>query len=279
MSNSDRAKSTCNGHKIIRSIKALFFLFAVLSLQTPSFAQQDPCEYVGSGCRQLTKPEIEGLKERFLGLQAVLPVPDIARWAIPDGVDEAFSMPFIAEHKYGGVMICLSWAAGCFPEKSYITYIYDPVKKSEKEVDKPEETANKENHEKTLEVPAASAQQIFDDFANRIEVDATLLPHPYLVGEVNGKCIDVTEYDVVTIENTPTFLAWESSDGTSLTMVFGLRTCKEAETEVVMNPAKALAPVKSIVLQVSGPTKAEVEALKQKINRKAFEALLGDVVK
>jgi hypothetical protein len=37
--------------------------------------------------------------------------------------------------------------------------------------------------------------------------------------------------------------------------------------------------VKSITLEISGPNKAEVVALKQKINRKAFEALLGDVMK
>jgi hypothetical protein len=63
-----------------------------------------------------------------------------------------------------------------------------------------------------------------------------------------------------------------------LYMVFGLRTCKEAETLNVEKPAKAFAPVKSIELQISGP-KAEVDALKKKIDRKAFETLLGEVVK
>jgi hypothetical protein len=266
----------------MRSMTALFSLLVVLcllSLYTAALAQQDPCEEVGSDCRPLTTSEVAALKERFLALRAAVPVPDAARWAPPVGVDEAYTMPFIAELKLGGAMICVSWPGGCFPEKNDVSFIYDAVKKSDKPAEKPKEsTENKSLEEKVKEL-AASTQEMQAEFANRIEVDAKLLPHAYLVDEVDGKCVDVTEEDAVTIEKSATFLSWESGDGTRLTMVFGPRTCKEVETLRVEKPAKVLAPVKSVVLEVVGPNKAEVAALKQKIDRKAFEALLGDVVK
>jgi len=70
-----------------------------------------------------------------------------------------------------------------------------------------------------------------------------------------------------------------SGEGTNLTMIFGSRTCKEAETLRVDKPAKTLAPVKCIALEITGPNKAEIAALKKKIDRKAFEALLGPMLK
>jgi hypothetical protein len=115
------------------------------------------------------------------------------------------------------------------------------------------------------------------EIGNRIEVGARLLPHAYLVDNVNGKCVDVSDPEAFNIEKSAAFLSWESSEGTHLTMVFGPRTCREAETLRVEKPAKVFAPVKSIHLEIVGP-KAEVAALK-KINRQAFEALLGPVVK
>jgi hypothetical protein len=60
-------------------------------------------------------------------------------------------------------------------------------------------------------------------------------------------------------------------------MVFGPRTCKEAEILQVEKIAPKLAPIISIELHISGP-KAEVAEFKKKTNRKAFEALLGPVV-
>jgi hypothetical protein len=176
-------------------------------------------------------------------------------------------------------MICFSWPGGCFPDDNDVSFVYEAVKKGDKPADKPQETSKEKSPEKTLEEFAASAQDILAEFGNRIEVLANLFPHAYLVYEVDGKCVDVSEPDAVNIEKSPTFLAWESGDGTRLTMIFGPRTCKEIETLRVEKPAKALAPVKSIELLVSGPNKDEVAALKQKINRKAFEALLGEVVK
>jgi len=271
---SSRARSTA-----MRFTCALFCFFVILSLHIPAFAQQNPCAEEGPGCRPLTTTEIEALKARFLALRAALPVPDSSRWVIPDGVDEAFTMPFIAEQKYGGAMICFSWPGGCFPEDNDVSFVYEAVKKDDKPADKPKETQQQKSPEKTLEELGAAAQDILAEFANRIEINANLFPHAYLVYEVDGKCLDVSESDAVTIENSPTFLAWESGDGTRLTMIFGPRTCKEAETLRVEKPAKALAPVKSIELLVSGPNKDEVAALKQKINRKAFEALLGEIVK
>jgi hypothetical protein len=70
-----------------------------------------------------------------------------------------------------------------------------------------------------------------------------------------------------------------ANDGTVLTMVFGPRTCKEEETLRVDKPAKILAPVTCITLEIIGPNRAEVLALKKRIDRKAFEALLGAAMK
>ncbi len=61
-------------------------------------------------------------------------------------------------------------------------------------------------------------------------------------------------------------------------MVFGPRTAKEEETLNLERPASAFAPVKSIELEITGP-KTEVAALKKKIDRRAFEALLGPIVR
>ena len=79
------------------------------------------------------------------------------------------------------------------------------------------------------------------------------------------------------IEKSATFLSWDSNEGTCLRMIFGPRTGNEDETLNVDKPARAFAPVVSIQLEITGP-KAEVAALK-KIDRRAFEAFLGPVVK
>jgi hypothetical protein len=112
----------------------------------------------------------------------------------------------------------------------------------------------------------------------RVEVIARLPPHPFLVGEVNGKCVDVGDPEAVRVERSATFLSWESGDGGRLTVVFGPRTCKEAETLRAERPAPRLAPVTSVELGIVGP-KAEVAELKRKIDRRAFEAILGPVVR
>jgi hypothetical protein len=64
---------------------AMLCFLLVLSLHATAFSQQDPCSEDGRGCRPLTQPEIEGLKEPFLALRAAVPVPDPGRWAIKDG--------------------------------------------------------------------------------------------------------------------------------------------------------------------------------------------------
>jgi hypothetical protein len=126
--------------------------------------------------------------------------------------------------------------------------------------------------------PLAWVEQMQAAVGNRIEVLAKLLPHPFLVDNVDGECVDVSDPEATGIEKTPAFLSWESSEGTQLTVVFGPRTCNEAETERVEKPAKVLAPVKSITLEITGPNQAEIAALK-KIDRKTSEALLGPFVK
>lgn len=271
--------SNLKGTEPVSCTAALLSLLVILFPHDPALAQQNPCDEIGSDCRLMTTAEIKALKDRFLALHAALPVPDPARWAPPVGVDETYTMPFISESNLGGAMTCNSWPAGCFTENNTISFIYDGVKKNDKPVSKPEESKENKDLEKTLKDLATSAQRMQAEMENRIEIDAKLLPYAYLVDNVDGKCVDVTDPEAVNIEKSATFLSWESGDGTYLTMVFGPRTCKEAETLRVEKPAKVLAPVKSIVLEIVGPNKAEVAALKQKIDRKAFESLLGDVVK
>jgi hypothetical protein len=268
----------------LRWMTGLLSLLVILSLHSPALAQQNPCAEIGPDCRLMTTAEVNALKERFLALKAALPVPDPARWAPPSGVDETYTMPFIAELNLGAILTCNSWPAGCFTEKNSVSFIYDSLVKREKAGGKkPTEPEKASKKPEDIQAAAAAAvlaiQEMQAEIGNRIEVDAKLLPHAYLVDNVNGKCVDVSDPEAVNIEKSATFLSWESGDETSLTMVFGPRTCKEAETLRVGKPAKVLAPVKSIVLEISGPNKAEVAALKKKINRQAFEALLGDVVK
>ena len=44
-------------------------------------------------------------------------------------------------------------------------------------------------------------------------------------------------------------------------------------------PAANLAPVNGITLEITAPNRTEILALKKKIDRKAFEALLGPLMK
>jgi hypothetical protein len=247
-------------------LAALFGIIAILALGSPAFAQQDPCSENGPDCRLLTAAEIDALKGRFLALRAALPVPDAARWAMPPDVGESFTMSFIAEMKAGGAMISGSWPGGAFTERNSVDFIYDGLVKPAAK-------------QKDTKDPLAWIEQMQAEIGNRVEVSAKLLPHAYLVDNVDGECVDVSDPEATDVEKTSTFLSWMSSEGTNLTMIFGPRTCKEAETERVGKPAPSLAPVICITLEIGGPNRAEVVALKKKVDRKAFEALLGPVMK
>lgn len=214
----------------------------------PAPAQQDPCAEEGPDCRLMTATEVKALKDRFLALRAALPVPDPARYALDKDITDAYTMPFVAESNIpGAVLTCNSWPAGAFTARNDVTFLYQLK-------DKPQ------------------------DFERRIEILAELLPHAYLVDHENGKCIDVSDPDATQIERSATFLSWLSGGGTILRIVFGPRTCKEAETLRVETPAKSLAPVQSIEIEIVGP-EGEIAALKKQIDRKTFEALLGSVVR
>jgi hypothetical protein len=115
-------------------------------------------------------------------------------------------------------------------------------------------------------------------FENRVELGVSIYPHPFLVAVENGKLVEVGDSDATDVEKSARFLSWTGNDGTNLHMIFGSRTGKEEETLIREKPAPAFAPVVSIEIEIAGP-KDEVAALKKKIDRKAFEALLGPVVK
>jgi len=174
------------------------------------------------------------------------------------------TLPFVAELEAGGAMISRSWPRGAFTERNETYHVYNGRAKP---ASKPSDSKD----------PLAAVQQMQAAIGNRIEVLARLLPHAYLVDNVDGDCVDISDAEATDIEKTSTFLTWMANDGTVLTIVYGPRTCKEEER--VDKPAKNLAPVTCIVLEITGPDRAEVLALKKRINRKAFEALLGPVVK
>jgi hypothetical protein len=247
----------------------LLGLLGISILGGPAFAQRDSCAEQGPDCRLLTSAEVGALKARLLALRAALPVPDSERWAPPPDLGEAYTMSFLAELNLGGTMTCGSWPAGAFTERNDVHFVYDGRQK-------PGEPAAEAKDKKD---PLAWVQGMQAAIGNRMEVSATLLPHPYLVDNVDGKCVDVSDPEATNIEKTATFLSWESSEGTILIMVFGSRTCAESETERVGKPAPALAPVGCITLEITGPNQAEIAALKKKIDRRAFAALLGAVTK
>jgi hypothetical protein len=249
------------------------FLSAVLSaafigvmLCIPASAQ-NPCEEIGPDSRLLTAAEAKAFKERILAVKAIVPVPDTARYA-HDGAAEASTMPFVAESKIPGAKLCgRSWPTGSFPEHPYNTLLfgYDAKKNAGKTSAQAKD-------------PLAATKDMMAVFENRIQVSVLLRPHAYLVDVLGGKVVEVRDQDAVNIVKEPAFLSWVSNEGTSLTMVFGPRTSKEAETINTETPSSIFAPVKSIELQITGP-KADVDSLKKKIDRKSFEALLGSVVK
>lgn len=253
--------------RVSRPALALTGAVVFLALAGSALAQIDPCAENGPDCRLLTAAEINGLKARLLALQAILPVPDPARFAPPHDLSKAMTLSFVAEFEAGGAMISGSWPAGAFTERNSVYALYDGLAKPEAKPADP----NKD--------PLAAVQQMQAAFGNRVEVLAELLPHAYLVENVDGDCVDISDPEATDIEKTPTFLSYVHGDGTNLRMIFGPRTCKEEDTLRVDKPAKNLAPIKCITLEITGPNRAEVLALKKKIDRKAFEALLGPVMK
>lgn len=247
-------------------LTSLPYLFLAVLFSPSSAIAQNPCEEVGSDCRVMSAGEVKAMTERVLAVKALLPVPDPARYA-HDGAAEASTTPFVAEAAVARpAPVCRSWQAGCFTTLNTLLFGY----------------FNKADRAKPGAKPGdilAAAQGMQTAFENRVELNVWLRPHAHMVDNDNGKCVDVTDQDAVNVAKNATFLSWESGEEVvNFHMVLGPRTCKEEETLNVDKPAKAYAPARSMELLISGP-KAEVAALKKKLNRAAFEALLGPVVK
>lgn len=249
-----------------KAIAVLAGAIVVLALASQALAQVDPCAENGPDCRLLTAAEVSAIKARLLALKAIMPVPDPARFTPSSDIGTAFTMSFVAELEAGSPMISGSWPGGAFTERNDVHYLYDGVTKPEPKATDPTD-------------PLAANERMQAAFGNRIEVLATLLPHAFLVDIDNGDCVDVTESDATDIEKTSAFLSYIHGDGTSLRMIFGPRTCHEEDTLRVGRAAANLAPVKCITLEITAPNRAEILALKKKIDRKAFESLLGPVIR
>jgi len=248
------------------ALSALIGVIFILTLGSPAFAQQDPCAENGPDCRLLTAAEISAIKARLLALKAAMPGPDRARFTPSADIGTAFTMSFVGELEAGGPMISGSWPGGAFTERNDVHYLYDGVAKPSAKA-------------KDTQDPLAAIQQMQAEIGNRVEILAKLLPCAYLVDNIDGAVVEVSESEATDIEKTPTFLSYMFSEGTCLRMIFGPRTGKEEETLRLDKPAQNLAPVKCVTLEITGPNRAEVLALKKKIDRKAFEALLGPVMK
>jgi hypothetical protein len=249
-----------------RIAAGLFAMCATLVLAGAASAQ-NPCAEIGSDCRIMTASEVQAFKARVLAVQALLPVPDPARY-VHNGAIEASTMAFVATTKIPGVpLTCRAFPAGSFPEYPYNTLLFGYDLKA-----KDEKPAGDEKD------PLAATQAMMSAFGNRVEVSVDLYPHPFLVPVEDGKLVEVGDPEATNVEKSATFLSFTSNEGTDLQMIFGPRTGKEEETLKGEKPTPAFAPVVSIELGIIGP-KEEVAALKKKIDRKAFEALLGPVVK
>ncbi len=249
-----------------RSAAVWIGLVVLMTLAGSALAQEDPCAGNGPDCRLLTPAEIAAIKARLSALKAAMPVPDPARWAPSSDAGMAFTMSFIAELEAGGPMISGSWPGGAFTERNDVHLLYDGLAKPEAKPADPND-------------PLAAIQRMQAAIGNRIEVLAALFPHAYLVDRIDGQLVEISDSEPTDVEKTATFLTWMSGEGTNLTMIFGPRTSTESETLRVDKPAASLAPVKCITLEITGPSRAEVLALKKKIDRKAFEALLGPVMR
>jgi len=222
---------------------------------------QDPCSEIGSDCRQMTTAEAKAFQQRLLAIKALLPIPDAERY-VDDGAAEASTMPFIAEASFPNVvLICRSWPAGCFTEYPYNSLDFGYLKK----------TTDTRAIPKSKD-PYTASRAVAAEFADRIQVSVLLFPHSYLEYDYNTA-------EASNVEKSTTFLSWETGEeNIEMHMIFGPRTQQEEETMIVENPARNFAPVKSIELIISGP-EAEVSALQKKINRAAFAAQLGAIVK
>jgi hypothetical protein len=255
------------GRPIVRFLSAVLYTTLIgVMLSNPASAQ-NPCDELGPDCRVLTAAEVKAFKELVMAVKVLLPVPDAARYA-PDGAIEASNMPFVAETKLPVAITGGSWQAGSFPiyPKNSLSFGYDAraaqVKSAGKEKD-----------------PLEAVQTMMAGIENKIELVVWLRPHPYLVNVEDGKPMDVNDQDAYDIEKNDQFLSWQTGDdAVMLHMIFGPRTIKEEETLTIFKPASNFAPLKSIELIISGP-KNEVTILKKKIDRHAFGALLGPVVK
>jgi len=246
---------------MVRFINIVLVSIVAILMLGKEVQAQNPCGEIGPDCRLMTAKEANAFKERLLAVKALLPVPDVSRY-VSDGAAEASTMPFVAEAGIKeAVLTCRSWPAGCFPESPYNTLDFGYLKK--------ENGGKKAAPQKD---PLAATKVVQTMFENRIEVSVWLRPHPFLMDEGGNP-------DAVNVEKSATFMSWQDGEEIiTLHMIFGSRTDNEEETLIAEKPATNFAPVKSIELLISGP-EAEVPALKKKINRQAFEALLGVVVK
>jgi hypothetical protein len=233
-----------------------------------SASAQNPCSERGPDCRVLTTTEVKAFKELVLAVSKLMPVPDPARY-VPNGAIEASTMPFVAETKISGVTHTGgSYLTGCFPvyPNNSLLFGYDAKTTQGKPVDKDKD-------------PLAAVQAAMAIMDNKIELSVELRPHAYLVYIEDGKSIDIPDPDAYNIEKSVQFLTWQTGDeNVNLHIIFGPRTIDEVETINIDKPALQFAPLKSIELIISGP-RDEVAILKKRIDRHAFAALLGPVVK
>jgi len=250
--------------RLLSAVLSTAFIGAMLI--NPALAQ-NPCKEIGLDCRVLTAAEVTVFKELVLAVNALLPMPDAARY-VPDGAIEVSNMPFVAETKIPeAVSVGRSWPAGCFPisPNNTLHFGYEAKAVQEKPADKTND-------------PLAAVQAMMAIMENKIELSVWLMPHPYLLNIEDGKIVEVPDQEAYNIEKSSEFLSWQTGDDhVMLNMIFGPRTAKEAETLNTDKPAPKFAPLKSIELIISGP-KDEVAALHKRIDRQAFAALLGPVV-
>ncbi|MCK7468521.1 MAG: hypothetical protein MZU91_10770 [Desulfosudis oleivorans] len=220
---------------------ALIGAMVVLSLVGPAFAQRDPCAENGPDCRLLTPAEVSALKARFLALEALLPVPDPARWAVPPGLSKAMTMDFVSEFRGRRghdlrVVAGRGFRRNATASAPCMTAWSNPYRKR-----------------RIPRIPWRRSSRCRLRSGTVSKSLAELLPHAYLVDRIGGAARRGHRAPTPpTSRRPPTFLSWMSREGTNLTMIFGPRTDQgSGDPEGRQARRNRSLPSKCITLEIS----------------------------
>jgi hypothetical protein len=241
----------------------------VLAAASPSRAQT-PDEL---GLRELTVAEDRSLAALLGGLEKLLPAPAAASWERSSGSTD------LAERERQRVAklhpearmfdVCQGALTGCFPGDVRLELLY---RQAGAEQAAAARLARAEQSDDPMVRAVAAAQELSGAFSPGLRVVLEVHGAPAYQGCLSG------EGSPRAVERRADFLHEEyvADDGeASARLVFGARDCA-GEPPRRAGPGAPLAPVRAIVVDVSGPV-ADVRQLLARVDRKAFTARVGPV--